>query len=650
MKKTQILIVEDEVIIAKDLQSMLRRLGYDVPLTVGTGEKAIAAAIANQPDLIVMDINLRGAIDGVQAATTISKQQDVPIVYLTANSDEATMQRAKVTDPFGFLIKPFEERTLHAGIEMALFKHRTEKETKSREQWLSTTLKSIADGVITTDARGGITFLNGAAEQLLGWTHAESIGRHYSEVFSVVDDTSQRAPVGAVVMRSAAGEKHSLITHSLLTTKSGEALHIEHSTAPIRSEDSEVAGYVVVFNDVSERRKLEAELRQVQKMDAIGKLAGSIAHDFNNALTAMMGYSSLLLEQIPPNDPKYADAGQILRAVEHSARLTRQLLVFSRKQMLHPTRMNLGETVDHVQGLLRRLIRENISLAISIPPELWPISADPGQCEQIVVNMAVNARDAMPNGGALHVDLENVSLTPDNLAGIRSARPGEFVALRFSDTGTGMSRETIDRIFEPFFTTKPADRGTGLGLSTCDRIVTQGGGFINVASVLGEGTVFTIYFPRSEAAELEEKALTNDESLARGGNETILVVEDEEAVRMLTARVLEDLGYTVIEAENGLLAMNVLESRPEGVDLIITDLMMPQMSGRDLAAHARAQTNSQQRKTRVLFMSGYTDEDIVGDPDFTSAVSFLQKPFTPDTLARTVRLALKGSAAAALPA
>ncbi len=633
MKKTQILIVEDEGIIAKDLQSMLRRLGYEVPVTVGTGEKAIQTAAANQPDLILMDINLRGGIDGVQAAATISAQHDVPIVYLTANSDEATMQRAKVTDPFGFMIKPFEERALHAGIEMALYKHKAEKRTREREQWLATTLRSIADAVVTTDAEGQVTFLNAMAETLSGWTQEQSYGRPYSEVFSIIDETTRKPPsevAGAVLTQ---GLTLSHVNHSLLLSRDGSERHIEYSVAPIRQDNHQVTGCVIVFSDASKRRQLEAELRQSQKMEAIGKLAGSIAHDFNNAITAVMGYSSLILSRLPVGSSLHDDAGQILRAAEHSARLTRQLLAFSRKQVLHPVCLDLGVAVREMQGLLRRLIHENIALTITAEEPLWGIKADPGNIEQLVLNMAVNARDAMPDGGQLHISLTKVNLSSEAATAMRGARVGEFVCLKVADTGTGMSQELIEHIFEPFFTTKGMDKGTGLGLSTCEGIVRQTEGFISVASEVGAGTVFSIYFPRSTAPLLAEPTTDMESPVSQGGSGTILLVEDEEAVRMLAARVLEELGYTVLEAGDGHAALKLLSERKVGVDLIITDMVMPELSGRELIERISAVNGV----PKVLYMSGYTDDDLIRDGVFEEEIAFLQKPFTPDILARKVR-------------
>ncbi len=633
MSKIQILIVEDEGLIAKDLQSMLRRLGYDVPITVGTGDLAIQTAMANQPDLILMDIQLRGNMDGVMAAKVINAQQDVPIVYLTANSDEATLQRAKVTDPFGFLIKPFEERSIQAGIEVALYKYKNEKQNREREQWLSTTLRSIADAVVTTDADGKVTFMNAVAEALTGWTHRESLGKHYGEIFKILDVETRLAPPDAIATALTNGSSRTGIGDIILIARDGSERHIEHSVAPIRENNGKVTGCVIVFSDVSEHLRLESELRHSQKMEAIGKLAGSIAHDFNNAITTVMGYSSFLMSKLDPTSQLHADAGQILKAAEHSARLTKQLLLFSRKQVLHPTCLDLGAAVKDMHGLLRRLIRENVTLTISPAVQLWGVKADPGHMEQLVLNMAVNARDAMPQGGRLLIETANVTLGIDAPARMRGAREGEFVCLKITDTGTGMTPELIERIFEPFFTTKGPDKGTGLGLSTCEGIVRQSGGFIHVASTPGQGTTFSIFFPRTTETSPADAADGSENQINCAGRETILIVEDEDVLRLLAARMLGELGYTVLEAANGFDALRVLSECTTPVDLILTDLVMPEMSGRELIEHVRTTGSS----PKVLYMSGYTDDDVIREGISGAEIAFLQKPFTSGVLVRKVR-------------
>lgn len=634
MSKTQILVVEDEGIVAKDLQALLREMGYHVPATVGTGDLAIQTARQNQPDLILMDIQLRGAMDGVQAAAAINSQQDVPIIYLTANSDEATLQRAKGTAPFGFLVKPFEERAIQAGIEMALYKHQTDKQIREREQWLSTTLTSIADAVITTALDGRITFLNAAAEKLSGWTLAEARDRPYSEVFQVLEEATRTVPTDRVSKALTEGASGNSSNHTLLVRRDASEVHIEHSVAPIRQGlREEISGCVIVFKDVSDRKELEERLRQVQKMDAIGKLAGGIAHDFNNAITAIIGYAELILLRVHAPDPLYQDAKQIVRAAEHSARLTHQLLAFSRKQVLQPRNLDLDLEVSNVEGMVRRLIGETITLSLETEPGLWHTMADAGQIHQVVLNLAINARDAMPAGGRLTIGLANTTLTAAEALRIPDGRPGEFVLLTVSDTGTGMSPDVAKRIFEPFFTTKDPGKGTGLGLATCHGIVRQTAGMIAVTSALGVGTTFSVYLPKAEGVEPAGARATNDDELP-GGTETILLVEDEEILRELGVEILESLGYRVIAAEDGCSAVESLDPLTrQSIDLVVTDLMMPRMNGRELIAWI----NENVGQMRVLFMSGYTDDEIIRAAVHGAEVEYLQKPFTPSALARRIR-------------
>ncbi len=631
---TQILIVEDEGIVAKDLQSMLRRLGYHVPATAATGELAIQTALQNKPDLILMDIQLRGPMDGVQAAAAITSIMDVPIVYLTANSDEATLQRAKATGPFGFLVKPFEQRAIQAGIEMAIYKHQTDKRMREREQWLATTLGSIADAVVTTDAEGRVTFLNAAAEELSGWTRADALGRPYDQVFSILDQTTRLPPVDRVARALQDGASGNFSNHTLLIRRDTAERHIEHSVAPIRQGlQEEIGGCVIVFSDVSERKDLEEKLRQVQKLDAIGKLAGGIAHDFNNAITAIIGYAEMILLRVNEVDPLYKDARQIVRAAEHSARLTHQLLAFSRKQVLQPRALDLKEELAQVEGMVRRLIGERITLATDIAPDLAQTMADSGQIQQVVLNLAINARDAMPDGGRMTIALRNTTLTAAEALHIPDGRPGEFVLLTVADTGTGMSRETMARIFEPFFTTKEAGKGTGLGLATCHGIVKQTAGMIAVSSVLGQGTTFSVYLPKAEGHVPATVHAFNSHELPRG-TETILLVEDEEILRELGSQVLSSLGYRVIAAEDGTAAtLKFADRHAHGIDLVVTDLMMPRMTGRELIAWITEHIG----RMPVLFMSGYTDDEIIRNAVQGAEVEYLQKPFTPNALARKIR-------------
>jgi len=388
---------------------------------------------------------------------------------------------------------------------------------------------------------------------------------------------------------------------------------------------------LILALDVTERRHLEAQLRQSQKLEAVGTLAGGVAHDFNNLLTTILGYSELVLQQLDADSPLREEVGEIQRAGERAAGLTHQLLAFSRKQVLAPVVLDLNTAVADMEKMLQRLIGEDVSLAAVLDPNLWCVRADPGQIEQVIVNLVVNARDAMPRGGKVTIETRNIDLDDSYVRAHAYVRPGEHVCLSVSDTGTGMDAETRSRIFEPFFTTKGPAKGTGLGLSTVYGIVKQSGGSIEVYTEPGRGTSFKVYLPRVFGSE--ERAAPQARRPAPSGSETVLLVEDEEAVRRLARLVLEKIGYTVLEAGSAEEALSLTADSAHRVDLVLTDSVMPGMSGPELAQRLRTERSN----LKVLFMSGYTDDAIVRHGLLDAREAFLQKPFTPDLLARKVR-------------
>ena len=387
------------------------------------------------------------------------------------------------------------------------------------------------------------------------------------------------------------------------------------------------------IRDVSERKRFEAQLLQSQKMEAIGQLAGGIAHDFNNILTAVSGYADLLLDDIEPIDPRRSDVEEIERAARRATTLVGQLMTFGRRQRLNPERVDLNEVVERLDPMLRRLIGEHIAVTWLPAAELWPVEADGGQLEQVIVNLSVNARDAMPTGGRLTIETANIELDAEYARTHVDVEPGPHVMLAVSDTGQGMDAATQQRVFEPFFTTKAAGQGTGLGLATVYGIIRQSGGHVWLYSELGRGTTFKIYLPRSTAASLVEPAAAV-ESAPEGGPETILVAEDEPAVRSLIEKILSRLGYAVLLAEDAAAALQLAGTRP--VDLLVADVIMPGRSGLELATDIRSLAPD----VRVLFISGYTmgavkQHGLLGPDD-----PMLEKPFTPERLARAVRDAL----------
>ena len=382
----------------------------------------------------------------------------------------------------------------------------------------------------------------------------------------------------------------------------------------------------------AQRKQLEDQLRQSQKMEAIGQLTGGIAHDFNNMLTVILGYSELMLKRLPPDAPLRDDVEQVKEAGERASLLTKQLLAFSRKQVLQPKVLDLNTVLTNMDRMLQRLIGEDIALVAVPAPGLWHVYADPSQIEQVMMNLAVNARDAMPNGGKLTIETANVQLDDAYAHQHGPVQPGSYVMLAVSDTGCGMDRETQARIFEPFFTTKEPGKGTGLGLSTVYGIVKQSGGYVWVYSEVGRGTAFKIYLPRGEGAvETVEPGVAPARTVR--GSEMILLVEDDRAVRVLARSTLQAHGYTVLEAHHGKHALQVYEQHAGPIHLLVTDVVMPEMSGRELADRLKPSRPNM----KVLFMSGYTDKAIVHHGELDPGAAFLQKPFTPDALARKVR-------------
>jgi two-component system cell cycle sensor histidine kinase/response regulator CckA len=388
-----------------------------------------------------------------------------------------------------------------------------------------------------------------------------------------------------------------------------------------------ITGYVF---DNTDLKRLEEQFRQAQKMEAIGQLAGGIAHDFNNLLTAIMGYLQLTLDKVKPGDPVWADLQEIRKATERAGSLTGRLLAFSRKQVLVPELLNLNTVVEEMRKLLQRIIGENIELTTRQKEDLWLVRADRGQLEQVVVNLAVNARDAMPTGGKLVIEAANAQLDQSYTKTHLGVEPGEYVSLTVSDSGVGMSREVLCRLFEPFFTTKEPGKGTGLGLATVYGIVKQSGGHISVYSEPGRGSAFRVYLPR--ALRKEVGACVSGPAPV-GGHETILLVEDEEMVREMTARMLTWGGYTVIQAANGPEALRACKDHEGAVHLMLTDVVMPRMSGRELAEHLAFLCP----RVKVIYMSGYTDDAVLQHGVYQSDMAFLQKPFTLEVLLKRVR-------------
>ena len=497
----RILIVEDEALLAEELRLRLTRLGYSVVDVVDSSAAAIAAAVRVCPDLVLMDIQLKGGQDGTEAAQGIRLRTDVPVVFLTAHSDPDTVARATSAGPFGYVLKPFREQDLVVAIETALTRHRLERRIAASEHRYAATLASIGDAVIATDPNGRVTFMNRIAEALTGWEAARASGVAIQRVLPLVSEASGE-PVDNPGMR-AMRERRNVVLEppALLASADGIRIPIDDTAAPILDDRGSLLGSVIAFRDTRERRRrdealrhAEEQLHHARRMEAVGQLAGGIAHDFNNLLTVVIGASDVLLsEKLTPSQREWVQ--DIRKAGLRAATLTRQLLAFGRKQVLQPRMLDLGSLVTEFAGILQRLVGDHIALTVSTTPDLWLIQADPSQIEQVMLNLAANARDAIEGVGRVSVEARNVTLTEPKATEGGSVPPADYVCLSMRDTGAGMDAATQARIFEPFFTTKDVGQGTGLGLASVYGIVQQSAGFIVVTSEPGAGTTFDVYFP-----------------------------------------------------------------------------------------------------------------------------------------------------------
>ena len=824
MSVGKILIVEDERIVAKDIQSTLQNLGYEILAMVSSGEEAVSRAAEMRPDLVLMDIMLKGQMDGIQAAQVIQDRFSIPVIYLTAYADSSTLQRAKITTPFGYILKPFEERELHTTIEMALYRHQMDRKFRESEDRFRTLTETATDGIIVIDEESSMLYVNPAVEKIFGYASAEMLGvslttlmpdnirqthlermaryietggqtlkwesiefsglhksgreiplelsfseftkdgkryftgvarditqrkeseealwdadrraiieyeslleriaslaqvlgtaRDFPVIFRALRDFAKRStpcsglfislfnqesrlrtPVYAWsecveedVMNlppmemsesphsRAVATGQTIITDDFQAAVKGQpAVHIgmeinpnlpqsslvvpmsmmgriigavevqstelsafkqEHATA--MNMAANLAAVAVDNMQLLEReQQYKEQLQQSQKMEAVGRLAGGVAHDFNNLLTVITGYSDLSIRHLENDNPIRRNIEEIRKAGERAAALTRQLLAFSRKQVLQPKVLDMNSIIADMKIMMHRLIGEDIDLLTALEPSLGRVKADPNQVEQIILNLAVNARDAMPGGGKITIETANAELDSADVKRHMDVQPGLYVMLAVRDNGCGISQEVQQRIFEPFFTTKEQGKGTGLGLSMVYGIVKQSNGHIWVDSEVGRGTTFKIYLP------CIEEALLNSESKAKSGEllygkETILLVEDDELVRQMASDILKTVGYTILEAQHGGEALSICKQHQEPLDLILTDVVMPQMSGRELAERVALI----RPEARVLYMSGYTDDAIVHHGVLDEGTPFLEKPFTPEALARKVREVLDAS-------
>ena len=633
------LLIEDNPNDVELLVAELERSGYDLRFEhVDSVERLRNALAEGGWEIVLSDYNVPGFDFHGGLAVTVEYGHDVPFIVVSGTIREeavAAAIRAGARDcvlksnltRLGFVVarelKEVASRRAHRETEEAL------RRSEERFRLLA---ENSNDVILLHDLEGRIVYVSPSVERVFGYPPEELVGLGMDKFVHPDDLLRVLATIAGIV----AGSQTSVIT-TLVRHRQGSWIPVESVSSAIRGDGGEIEMILANLRDISERKLAEAarelleeELRQAQKMEAVGQLAGGIAHDFNNLLMVIRGYTDLLLSRLGREAEGSGELAEIGRAAERAMQLTGQLLAYSRKQVLEPRVLDLNRVVTETQAMLGRLIGEHIEFSTALAEDLGSISADAGQIEQIIMNLVVNARDAMPEGGTLLLETGNATFADGSTNGRPDTIPGDYVLFAVTDSGQGMDAATVGRVFEPFYTTKARGEGTGLGLATVYGIVTQSGGHIEVESEPGLGTSFRLYFPQvAEEAEAVSPKPPDERPLI--GTETILLVEDEETLRRVGRQMLEMYGYTVLLAENGAAGLELAQNHPDPIQLLMTDILMPKMGGIELAERL----STLRPELKVLYTSGYND---TGDNlQRIAGARYLQKPYAMEELARTLR-------------
>ena len=644
----RVLHAEDNLSDVKLVRRQLEHSGFTLSVDWVTSPEEFAESLRSKPyDVVLADYRIPGW-SGMEALEILQKQgKDIPFILVTGTLGEDTAVDCIKRGATDYVLKDRLAR-LPFAIRRALEDQKSRQARRAAEAMLrlrTQALEAAANGILITDREGRIIWVNQAFITLTGYTAAEALGQTPRILKSGQHDAAFYRNIWETVLAGGVWRGDIINRH-----KDGSLCVEEATITPVRDQGGEITHFIDIKQDISERRRVqealqksEEQLRLAQKLEAIGRLAGGVAHDFNNLLTVINGCSQLVLDEIGRESPTGQQVHEILRAGESAARLTRQLLAFSRRQVLVPKVIDLNGVINEMGRMVRRLIGEDIEVTILARANPAWIKVDPGQIEQVVMNLVVNARDAMPRGGLLTLETTNEDPLDAGRARLQDAPaalpPGPHVALTVRDNGAGMDPETQAHIFEPFFSTKEENRGTGLGLATVYGIVSQSGGQITVHSELGMGTTFKVYFPcadlgapdHTSSGRLRVQLKSTAEAVSKGAV-TVLLVEDEDGVRRMAQRVLEREGHAVLIAQRPSEALSLSQHHPGQIDLLLTDVKLPEMNGPELAERLR----SLRPDMKVLLMSGYTDDSTIRQVLLKPGHYFLGKPFTPNALTESV--------------
>jgi two-component system, cell cycle sensor histidine kinase and response regulator CckA len=649
----RILIVDDELHNRQLLEVLLAAEGFLLQ-TAASGEEALARVAEQPPDLILLDIMMPG-MDGYEVAARIKGDlatKNIPVIMVTALDDRHARMLGLSAGAEDFITKPVDRAELCLRVRNLLrlkaygdyfdrYSRMLEGEVGSRtadlvesERLYRSTFDAAPVGIVHVDLDGRWLRVNQRLCDLLGYPR-EKLQRTAVAVQQLLE-TEDAAAEAELFRQMVTGTlDRQVVDEKRYRRRDGNFVWARVNMSVHRNSQGQAQHFISVIEDITERRTLEAQIRQATKMDAIGRLASGVAHDFNNLLTVILGFAELTIADVAMASQHGKDLGEIIKAAQRAKALTKQLLAFSRQQVLRAAPLDVNELLSEMTGMLRRLIGEHIDVVLVLAPDLSPALADLGQLEQVVMNLVVNARDAMPGGGRVTIETNDVDLESCSFHD-EPVLPGPYVMLAITDTGTGMTPETQRRLFEPFFTTKETGRGTGLGLSTTYGIVKQSKGYIWVNSEIGHGTTFKVYLPRSNQLVRSAPRRPLLTAPVKRASETLLLVEDEPSVRLFSKRILDNAGYHVLEAANGDDAERVFAQHADSIALVVTDVMMPGCGGPELLSRLHVHAP----ELKVLYMSGYTDKFTADKVNLDRALPFVQKPFTSGELVRQVREAL----------
>lgn len=622
-QKKQILVVEDEGLIAADIRRQLERLGYAVPAIASSGEEALRAARSTPLDLVLMDIHLKGEVDGIATARALKQELQLPVIYITAHADQETVDRATITEPLGYILKPVTDGDLRSAVQIALYKHEMERRLRTSEAWLATTLRSVGEGIVATDTNGEIVFMNPVAERLTGWSGADAHGRQLMQVVELFDEPNSR-PAKNPIFDLMDGERRQ---YTLIAT-SGISTHVEVECLENRSTD-DLLGSIVAVRDIRVRKEMESRLMQSQRMEAIAGMAGGLAHDFNNHLTVILGHAADLCERL--DGERAEDARAIQQAAAKAAALTGQLLTLSRRDFSRPEVVNVNEVIRELEPAMTHILGPAAKVFLEFNNPTGFIRGDRNLIKQVLLNLTLNARAAIATDGEFRIECGAMEVE-GNSAGTQPHRPGPYVRLCVSDNGKAMDPAALSRIFEPCFSVRREEFGAGMGLSIAHSVVTQCGGTITASSGPGKGSHFEIMLP-CVGTFVESSEVTTP---------TILLVEDEDSVRRFIHKFLEREGYQLLEARSAEEAANLAEVFIHPIDLLITDVIMPGMTGPELATRLAAQRG----ELRSLFISGYRHDTLEHQGMLDRRLNLLTKPFPASELLKRVRASLSEAPAA----